>query len=143
MVDEPYQFDREDWQPSKTAMRFEAGSPNTLGQVAMHASVGLLHDFGMPRVESLIAENSRVLSAGLVDISGVELLRPLDPRRVSGIVSFRPLNKNPVEILKALKQRQLSCALRGGGIRLSPHFYQAGKPVLEMLDLVEHVIRIK
>ena len=143
MVDEPYQFDREDWQPSKTAMRFEAGSPNTLGQVAMHASIGLLHDVGMPRVEALIEENSRVLSAGLADISGVELLRPLDPRRVSGIVSFRPLNKNPVEILKALKQRQLSCALRGGGIRLSPHFYQAGKPVLEMLDLVEHVIRIK
>ena len=143
MVDEPYQFDREDWQPSKTAMRFEAGSPNTLGQVAMHASIGLLQDVGMSRVESLIEENSRVLSAGLEDISGVELLRPFDPQRVSGIVSFRPLNKNPAEILKALKQRKLSCALRRGAIRLSPHFYQAGKPVLEMLDLVEHVIRVK
>ena len=143
MVDEPYQFDREDWQPSKTAMRFEAGSPNTLGQVAMHASIGLLQDVGMSRVESLIEENSRVLSAGLEDISGVELLRPFDPQWVSGIVSFRPLNKNPAEILKALKQRKLSCALRRGAIRLSPHFYQAGKPVLEMLDLVEHVIRVK
>ncbi|MDX2427399.1 MAG: aminotransferase class V-fold PLP-dependent enzyme [Xanthomonadales bacterium] len=142
MVDEPYQFDRQDWQPSKTAMRFEAGSPNTLGQVAMHASIGLLHDVGMPRVESLIEENSRVLSAGLADISGVEPLRPFDPQRVSGIVSFRPLNKNPVEIQKELKQRQLSCALRGGGIRLSPHFYQAGKPVLEMLELIEHVMNI-
>ena len=142
MVDEPYQFDREDWQPSKTAMRFEAGSPNTLGQVAMHASIGLLHDVGMPRVESLIEENSRVLSAGLTDISGVELLRQFDPQRVSGIVSFRALNKDPVEVQKELKQRQLSCALRGGGIRLSPHFYQAGRPVLEMLELVEHVINI-
>ena len=142
MVDEPYQFDREDWQPSKTAMRFEAGSPNTLGQVAMHASIGLLHDVGMPRVESLIEENSRVLSAGLTDISGVEPLRPFDPQRVSGIVSFRALNKDPVEVQKELKQRQLSCALRGGGIRLSPHFYQAGRPVLEMLELVEHVINI-
>ena len=142
MVDEPYQFDREDWQPSKTAMRFEAGSPNTLGQVAMHASIGLLHDVGMPRVESLIEENSRVLSAGLTDISGVEPLRQFDPQRVSGIVSFRALNKDPVEVQKELKQRQLSCALRGGGIRLSPHFYQAGRPVLEMLELVEHVINI-
>ena len=109
----------------------------------MHASIGLLQDVGMSRVESLIEENSRVLSAGLEDISGVELLRPFDPQRVSGIVSFRPLNKNPAEILKALKQRKLSCALRRGAIRLSPHFYQAGKPVLEMLDLVEHVIRVK
>lgn len=142
MVDDPYQFDRENWQPSKTALRFEAGSPNSLGQVAMHASIGLLHDVGMPQVEALIEANSRVLSAGLADIPGVELLRRFDPQRVSGIVSFRPLNKNPVEILKALKQRQLSCALRGGGIRLSPHFYQAGRPVLEMLELVEHVINI-
>lgn len=140
MVDEPYQFDRQDWRPSKTAGRFEAGSPNTLGQVAMHASIDLLLNFGMPQVESLITENSRVLSAGLADMAGVELLRPFDQQRVSGIVNFRPLSGNPVEILKALKQRQLSCALRGGGIRLSPHFYQAGNPVLEMLDLIEHVI---
>ncbi len=74
MVDEPYQFNRDAWQPSKTAMRFEAGSPNTLGQVAMHASIGLLQEVGMPQVEALITANSRVLSEGLADMPGVELV---------------------------------------------------------------------
>jgi len=35
----------------------------------------------------------------------------------------------------------LSCAVRGGGVRLSPHFYQAGQPVLEMLDIIEDTIK--
>jgi len=142
MLDDPYQFNRELWQPSKTAMRFEAGSPNTLGQVAMHASIGLLQNVGMPQVEALITENSRVLSAGLAGIPGVELVRSFDPERVSGIVSFRPSNRDLVEIQQALGRRSLSCTVRGEGIRLSPHFYQAGKPVLEMLDIIEDVLRL-
>jgi len=141
MLDNPYQFDRQDWQASKSAMRFEAGSPNTLGQVAMHASIGLLQEVGMSKVESLIAANSLALSSGLTDIPGVELVRPYDPQRVSGIVSFRPADRGLVEVQQTLKSRKLSCTVRGEAIRLSPHFYQAGKPVLEMLDLIESSIR--
>ena len=142
MVDEPYQFNRTQWQPSKTAMRFEAGTPNTLGQVGMHASIGLLQNIGMPQVEAFVTENSLALSAGLESMPGVELVRSFDPQRVSGIVSFRPANSNLVEIQQILKQRGLICTVRGDAIRLSPHFYQAGRPVLEMLDLIEHVIKI-
>ncbi|MDX2417223.1 MAG: aminotransferase class V-fold PLP-dependent enzyme [Xanthomonadales bacterium] len=141
MLDDPYQFGRKDWQPSKSAMRFEAGSPNTLGQVAMHASVGLLQEVGMPQVETLITANSLTLSSGLTDMPGVELVRPYDPQRVSGIVSFRPANRELVEVQQTLKSKKLSCTVRGEAIRLSPHFYQAGKPVQEMLDLIENSIR--
>lgn len=142
MVDEPYQFNRTQWQPSKTAIRFEAGSPNTLGQVGMHASIGLLQNIGMPQVAAFITENSVALSTGLESMPGVELVRAFDPQRVSGIVSFRPANRNLVEIQQTLKRRGLICTVRGEAIRLSPHFYQAGKPVREMLDLIEHVLKI-
>ena len=142
MVDEPYQFNRTQWQPSDTALRFEAGSPNTLGQVGMHASIGLLQNIGMPQVEAFITENTVALSTGLDSMPGVELVRPFDPQRVSGIVSFRPANRNLVEIQQTLKRRGLNCTVRGEAIRLSPHFYQAGRPVLEMLDLIEHTLKI-
>jgi len=141
MVDEPYQFNREQWLPGKTAGRFEAGSPNILGQVALHASVGLLQDVGMRQVEAYIAANSLALSKGLADIPGLELIRPFEPERVSGIVSFRLPGVDPAEIHRALKLKQLTCAVRGDGIRLSPHFYQAGKPVLEILSTIEDVIK--
>ena len=141
MVDEPYQFNRDQWQASKAATRFEAGSPNTLGQAALHASVGLLQDVGMQAVEAYITANSLSLSEGLVDIPGLELVRPFDTQRVSGIVSFRIPDKGPAEVHRALQQRQLICAIRGDAIRLSPHFYQAGKPLQEILTVIEDTIK--
>jgi selenocysteine lyase/cysteine desulfurase len=136
MVDDPYRFDRSEWQPSENASRFEAGTPNTLGQVAMHAAVGLLLNTGMSRVESLIVANSRTLHRGIDEMAGVEPLRPFNPARASGIVTFRPMN-HPVEhVYAALQGLSVSCALRGGGIRLSPHFYQAGAPIQGILDAI-------
>lgn len=140
MVDEPYQFNRDQWLPSKAATRFEAGSPNTLGQAALHASVGLLQDVGMRQVEAYITANSLTLSDGIADIPGLELVRPFDRQRVSGIVSFRIPDKDPTEVHRALQQRQLSCAIRGDAIRLSPHFYQAGKPLQEILAVIEDAL---
>lgn len=141
MVDEPYQFNREQWLPSKAATRFEAGSPNILGQTALHASVCLLQDVGMQQVEAYITANSLALSKGLADIPGIDLVRPFDLQRVAGIVSFRIPARGPAEIHRALQQRQLSCAIRGDAIRLSPHFYQAGTPVQQMLAIIEDVIK--
>jgi len=140
MVDNPYNFDRAQWQPDRSAMRFEAGSPNMLGQVAMHASVTLLRKFGMPRVETLVTENSRVLSAALAEMPGVVLARPFDADRVSGIVTFKTPQTDLAVVCHELKKRGLVCALRGGGIRLSPHFYQAGQPVRDMIGLIREVI---
>lgn len=141
MVDNPYNFNRSQWQPSKTARRFEAGSPNTLGQTAFHASVSLLLEVGMQQVEYCIAGNSQTLSEGISGISGLELVRPFDIQRLSGIVSFRIPGGDPLKLHRALSQNQLSCAIRGDAIRLSPHFYQVGQPVLKMLDVIEDTVK--
>lgn len=142
MVDEPYQFERNSWTPSKTARRYEAGSPNTLGQAALHASIGLLQEVGMQNVEANVKRNSFILSNGLAEIPGLELVRAYDPKRASGIVSFRPVNHDPAEFQQVLKSQGLSSTVRANAIRLSPHFYQAGEPVLEMLNVIEDAARI-
>jgi selenocysteine lyase/cysteine desulfurase len=140
MVDEPYRFDRDEWQPSVTALRFEAGSPNTLGQVAMHASLELLHEIGMREVEARVLENAGVLARALESSNGVELARPHDPARASGIVSFRVAGRDTASVHQALKRARVVCAVRGGAIRLSPHFYQQGTPLQRMLDAVKRAI---
>ena len=89
MVDEPYQFERDNWEASDSAIRFEAGSPNMLGQTALYASIGLLQDVGMQKVEACIAENTMILTDGLNDIDGAEPVRVFDPHAFSGIVSFK------------------------------------------------------
>lgn len=94
----------------------------------------------MQNVEAFVTANSLALSRALEEFPGLELVRPFDPRRVSGIVSFRPPGGDPARIHSALKSRQLSCAVRGDAIRLSPHFYQLGQPVQEMLSVITEVI---
>lgn len=140
MVDNPYQFNRDDWQPSQAASRFEAGTPNTLGQAGLHASVKMFLQTGMERVEAAVWENSEILSQTLAAIAGVELVRPFERLRSAGIVSFKIPDRDVSEVFQALKQRQLSCAVRGEAIRLSPHFYQAGKPLQDMLTILEDVL---
>jgi cysteine desulfurase/selenocysteine lyase len=140
MVDNPYQFNRQDWQPSDAASRFEGGSPNSIGQTALLASIKMFEQFGMNNVEAAVWENSQILSGTLSAIPGIELVRPFEQQRSAGIVSFKAPGKDLLEIHRALKQKHLACAVRGGLIRLSPHFYQAGEPLQKMLTVIEDVL---
>ena len=140
MTDNPYQFGRDEWPISETASRFEAGTPNMVGQAGFQASVRVLLDAGMHRVAASVMENSARLSAALQSMAGVELLKAFDPASSSGIVCFDVPAKSQDELLAALTARQVICTIRGGGIRLSPHFYQAGKPLEELLNVLEDVI---
>ncbi len=140
MLDEPYNFNLAGRKASSTARRFEAGSPNTLGQTGIHASVGLLLEVGMAGVAGLVSENSQALDENLAAIPGVELLRSFDQQRVSGIVSFSVPGKKTIEIQRALQSRKLSSVVRGTAIRLSPHFYQAGEPLQNMLNIIEDTL---
>lgn len=140
MVDDPYRFERADWQPSSSAGRYEAGSPNLLGQAALHAAVGLLQSVGMDRVEACIEANCTALHEGLGAISGVEPVRAAEPGRPSGIVSFRTPGRQTVDVYRVLRQRQVSCAIRDGAIRLSPHFYQYGEPLRNLIETIAESI---
>lgn len=139
MTDDPYQFGREDWPPSATASRFEAGTPNMLGQAGFNASVNLLLDHGMSNVASNVLSNSARLSAGLSAIQGIRLVKAFDPLRSAGMVCFDVPGTPLPELLEKLISRGIVCTIRGGGIRLSPHFYQAGRPIDKMLNLIEDV----
>jgi len=100
----------------------------------------LLQEVGMHKVEACIAENSLILTDGLSDIAGIELVRPFSPNGFSGIVSFTIPGRDLLEIHRDLKKSHLGCAIRGDAIRLSPHFYQAGKPIYDILNVIENII---
>jgi selenocysteine lyase/cysteine desulfurase len=140
MTDNPYLFNREDWPASETASRFEAGTPNMLGQVGLYASVELLLEYGMTRIDAAVSANSAQLSAGIEQIAGTHLIKPYDPKRSSGIVCFDVPGIRLPDLLEALAQQQVTCTIRGGGIRLSPHFYQTGKAIAELLDVIERTV---
>lgn len=117
------QYDRRDWQPAHSARRFECGSPNMLGAMALEASLSLLEEVGMAQVAAQIETRIAHLQAGLAQLPGVRLLSPIQPERRAGILTFTLDGHDMNALFEHLRAHQVVCALRGGGIRLSPHFY--------------------
>ena len=140
MVDRSWDFDRTEWPVSDTAVRFEAGSPNTTGQAALHASAGLLLEFGMERIGAAVLENTDRLMTELVRIDGIRLNSHTAPARRSGIVNFRHETIAPGTLYQGLKERGISCALREGGVRVSPHFYQGETELAVFLEALAHIV---
>ena len=140
MVDRYWDFQRDSWIPSETALRFEAGSPNSMGQAALHASTGLFLETGMETVAERVLANTALLVEQLPRIPGVSLVSRTETGRRSGIVSFAHERISPEEIYRALQNEGVSCAVRGRSVRVSPHYYQGENELGVFLELLAHIV---
>jgi len=137
MFDRPWQFERKDWTPSRSARRFEAGSPNTMGQAAFNASVKLLLDYGMENVSNRVLSNTDHLIRSLQEFSGIRLCSPIAPERRSGIVRFSHEKTSTEDLHRQLTLAGVSCVVRGSSIRLSPHFYQGPAEIESFMNILQ------
>lgn len=133
MVEAVGDFDQTAWQPAATARRFECGSPNMLGVHALHASLSLLLEVDMARVSANIEQNSQFLMGNLESL-GYRVVTPSQPERYAGIVSFDHPEIDSSAIHAELTNKGVFCALRGGNIRFSPHFYTPQQQLEQTLD---------
>jgi cysteine desulfurase/selenocysteine lyase len=122
MVEAVGDYDRKDWRPAASARRFECGSPNMLGVHALHASLGLLLEVGVDQVSDLVSSKVSYLIDILTKHSA-DIVSPTEPARRAGIVTFRLPGVASDALFRHLQAHGVICALRGGGIRFSPHFY--------------------
>jgi cysteine desulfurase/selenocysteine lyase len=129
-------FNRQEWQPAGDARRFECGSPNMLSIHALNASLEVLFEVGMRKIETLVLEKSGDVIEQLLELDGVELLSPRERQRRAGIVTFRRNNVNSEALYGHLQRNGVICALRGGGIRFSPHFYTEHEKITDAIELI-------
>jgi len=134
--EDPFDFDRQHWQPSSSGKRYEPGSPNSLGICAADAALGVLLEVGMDEVARLAMANAELLRTRLAACAGVEVSTPPLPRQRTAIVNFRPLQRNADEVYRRLLQQGIFCAQRGQGIRLSPHFYQRPERITAAAEMI-------
>ena len=123
MVEAMGDYDREDWTPASSARRFEPGSPNTLAQHALSASLELLLEVGAERIQQALQQRTAYLIQSISVLPGARLLSPVVPERRAGIVTFRFEGVDNAWLHDQLMQAGVICAARGGGVRWSPHFY--------------------
>ena len=117
-------FENTDWSSAQNGKRFECGSSNMLGIHALSASLDLLMELGMEKVYQQLMQRNELL-LNLIEESPAlfELLSNKTPMRRSGIVSFKIRGADQQAAYRELMRKGVICACRGGGIRLSPHFY--------------------
>jgi cysteine desulfurase/selenocysteine lyase len=138
MLEDAFDFDNHNWKIASSARRFECGSPNMTGVHALHASMTLIDEVGMPTIEQLVRENTRFIIDFITQRDDrYQLLTPIAEHQHAGIVSFRPLAEPPESLFELLSQAHVACALRGGGIRLSPHFYTPRNKLFKALERLD------
>ncbi|UCD48099.1 MAG: aminotransferase class V-fold PLP-dependent enzyme [Deltaproteobacteria bacterium] len=131
-----FDFEQYDFHLSPDAKRFEPGSFNTVGLAAFGASLRLILSVGVER----IWERVRRLTEEAIECalrSGYEVVTPRHPEERSGIVTFRVPGADPKLLWKALLSRNVVCAPRSGGIRISPHFYNTSEEIARFFQIVK------
>jgi len=138
MVEHMHDFNRTDWEPAHSARRFECGSPNMMGIMALSASLSLIEETGIETIEKQVLENTAYLISELSQRANIQLLSDANEKSRSGIVTFKHQNISNEQLFEYLKTNNIFCAPRGGGVRISPHFYTPREQLQTLLQLIDN-----
>lgn len=116
------------------AGRFECGSYNVAGLLALKASMETLMSVGIPQIFDRVKHLTDRLVEGL-EIKGYKVVSPRDFGHWSGAVSFVGKTHDSAEIVRSLrKNHRIEIALRENRLRASPHFYNTDAQIDRLID---------
>ncbi|KFI22704.1 aminotransferase class V-fold PLP-dependent enzyme [Nitrosococcus oceani] len=140
MVEAIGDYDNKDWSIARSARRFECGSLNMIGIFALKESLDLLiNQVSIAQVEQAVLANTAYLVERIQTEPKLQLLSSSSPDRYSGIVTFKHKKVDSSILYHHLIEQGVICALRGGGIRFSPHFYTPRTGLVQALNLCLNV----
>lgn len=128
----PMDFSYRNLQPAQTARRYEAGQLNFPGFAGMKEAIGLLQDFGIENVWSRIHSHIDLLRNGIEKSSTFQIRSSMGEKSRSGILNLAC--QNPDSIAERLFEHGIVISVRGGGLRISPHFYNTEEEIRKLLS---------
>lgn len=135
MTTAPGDYEKLDWCEATDATRFECGSLNHLGYIALAASVELLAEVGPGTVFREIEKKVSYLIDN-IDENFFEILTPRAAGQRGGILTVRSRRSDNAALFARLTAHGVLCARRAGGVRLSPHFYTPRRVLDRVLELL-------
>lgn len=137
MIEDTHNYENAPWEIAHSARRFECGSSNMLGIHALSASLSLLLEIGLDKIEKQVLERTAYLIDRIDQMPNLALLSPTREELRSGIIVFHHKKIDATKLFHHLKTHGVICAQRGGGIRFSPHFYIAYDQLDRALALID------
>lgn len=125
-----------DFRFKQSASRFEGGSHNVVGILALGASLNILDSLGIPA----IGERVKTITDALIERllrEGAEIHSARSECEWSGIVSFSIGQESQLRLLHQAKDRGVILAHRAGRLRASPHFYTSDEDIDRLVEAVK------
>jgi selenocysteine lyase/cysteine desulfurase len=116
-----------------TAARYEGGSQNVAGLLALEASLDLLGRFERQAIADRVLEVSELACRRLAEIGAV-ILSDRSAANRSGIVSFEFPGRDPRELRQRCEDRKILLSCRAGRLRISPHAYNNAEDVDRLIE---------
>jgi cysteine desulfurase/selenocysteine lyase len=130
-----HSFDKIDFRLKPHAGRWESGTLNVAGIMALGASLGLLLEIGIDALsERLVTLTDHFCAAA--ERAGINVFSSRRPGDKSGIVSLATRG-DPRALVRKCKNEGIIVNQRAGRVRVSPHCYNS----LEELDRLIEVLR--
>jgi selenocysteine lyase/cysteine desulfurase len=134
-----FSFERPRLELKTNALRFEEGSQNIMGIVALGAAVKLLLEIGIDKI------GERVLDLGDMIIQeasqrGFAVISPKTRHERGGGVSFSG-SFDPVSMRDLLRAKGIMVNVRGGGLRVSPHFYNTEQEITGLFAAIDDIVQ--
>ena len=115
------------------ARRFEGGTINVAGVMALGKSVAMMLELGLRDIEERILSLGSRAVCGLKS-KGYEVISPQETARRSGIICFRSTKHDNRKLLAELRRKKFSLGFPCGSIRVSPHYYNNEDDIDRLLD---------
>jgi cysteine desulfurase/selenocysteine lyase len=113
-------FDNMKIRMSKNASKFELSTPHFPNIIALKTAVRYISKINILRIEERIRYLTQYLIDRLAELK-IQILSPLANLHRSAIIVFK--SRSPEHLVAYLGRRRIIVSARGGGIRVSPHFY--------------------
>lgn len=120
---------------SESASRFELGSPHFPNIFGLNAAIKYISKIGVIEIEKRILYLTRYLIEKLQALN-LCILSPMEEKYRSGIVVFKA--DNAKVIIRKLEKEMIIVSARGGGIRVSPHFYNNEEDIDRLISALKN-----
>jgi selenocysteine lyase/cysteine desulfurase len=149
-VQTPWDFFNYDQPLAATARRYENGTLNFAGIIALTTSVETLLELGIEHIEAHLRSLTDVIVSGLQGMDEYVEMAAFAPKHRAGIVSARlkPSADKALSLIqrgdalqKELAERKVIISSREGRLRFSPHCYNTADEVQSALHAMREVLQ--
>lgn len=131
-----YEFNRIELDLKDDASRYEGGSQNMMGMIALGESLKLLCSYGQAALSRRVIEVTDLACERLERI-GARIATAREDGHKSGIVIFEMPGRDSQELAERCKEQGVILSCRGGRLRISLHAYNNEEDINRLVGALE------